>query len=74
MERRRVGSNTRKFSLPATAYDEVYHNCLSGLARMTGNDGLSSTTCPPYRLFSAGRFTGRWDVTSFRKGNCIIER
>ena len=63
-------------SFPASrdGYDEVFV-CLSGLARMTGDDGVRYDLSAGSVLFTPAGFTGRWDVSeTFRKVYCIIKR
>jgi len=63
-------------SFPASrdGYDEVFV-CLSGVATMTGNDGVRYDLSPGSMLFTPSGFTGRWDVSeTFRKVYCIIKR
>jgi len=63
-------------SFPAArdGYDEVFI-CLSGVATMTGNDGVRYDLSAGSVLFTPAGFTGRWDVSNtFRKVYCIIKR
>jgi uncharacterized cupin superfamily protein len=63
-------------SFPATrdGYDEVFV-CLSGVATMTGNDGVRYDLSAGSVLFTPSGFVGRWDVSeTFRKVYCIVKR